>query len=86
MYDHAYAEENEIIILGNINLDFLKFGNIPNRWTSIMNMYQLTQIIDKPTRITKTSKSCIDHIYVTNLEHVRTTKVPRVALSDHLLC
>ncbi len=53
MYDHAYADENEIIILGEINLDFLKFDNIPNRWTSIMNMYQLTQIIDTPTRITK---------------------------------
>ncbi len=83
MYDHAYAEENKIIILGDINLDFLKFDNVPNRWTPIIDMYQLTQIIDKPITITKTSKSYIDHIYVTNPEHVREAKVPHFVLSDH---
>ncbi len=62
-----------MIIVGDINFDYLKPTKLPNRWTSIMESYDMTQIIKEPTGVTERSKSCIDHIYVSNTEHVRAT-------------
>ncbi len=58
-------------------------GELPKRWLKIIDKYQFTQIINEPTRVTDNSQTCIDHIYVTNPEHVRKTKVPHIGLSDH---
>ena len=37
----------------------------------------------EPTRVTSTSQSLIDHIYVTDTNFVQEVKVPKIALSDH---
>ncbi len=81
MFDHAHAEDKEIIMMGDINLDFLKPEEVAKRWFRIMD--HLSQLIDEPTRIKSGSKTCIDHIYVTNPEHVRAKNVPHIGLSDH---
>ncbi len=73
--DKAFTEGKEMIIIGDINLDYLKPTKLPNKWTSIVDSYDITQIIKEPTRVTERSKSCIDHIYIFNTEHVRATKV-----------
>ncbi len=72
-----------MIIIGDINLYFLKKHPIPSRWFEIMDTFNLHQLITEPTRITKTTKSCIDHIYVSNVEHICAPKVPYIGISDH---
>ncbi len=74
-----------MILMWDINLDFLKPQHLPKKWTSIMESYNLTQLIKEPTRITHNSKTCLDHIYVTNNEHVSAIKVPKFGLSEPLL-
>jgi hypothetical protein len=83
MCENAYCEGKEMIIMGDINIDFLKPNSIPKQWVDIMESYNLTQLIKAPTRVTNSSKTCIDHIYVTNPEHVRATKVATISISDH---
>ncbi len=70
-------------MMEDINLDFLKPEEVPKCWFRIMDTYHLSQLIDEPTRIKSGSKTCIDHIYVTNPEHVRAKNVSHIGLSDH---
>ncbi len=60
-------ENKETYILGDLNCDLLK--SIPDHPTktlkSLLEIYQLSQIIDKATRITRTSSTLIDH-FITN--------------------
>ena len=83
MCENAYCEGKESIIMGDFNIDFLKPDAIPKQWIDIMESYNLTQRIMTPTRITNYSKTCIDHTYVTNAEHVQATKVATISISDH---
>ncbi|CAB4024977.1 Hypothetical predicted protein [Paramuricea clavata] len=83
MCENAYCEEKEVIIMSDINIDFLKPNSIPKQWVDIIESYNLTQLIKVPTRVTNSSKTCIDHIYFTNPEHVRATKVATISISDH---
>ena len=68
--------------MGDLNIDLLK--TVPSRWTGILNSYNLTQIINQPTRITSATSTLIDHIYVSRLEFVHYSGVLNITLSDHL--
>ena len=62
-------EDKEMYILGDLNCDTLKTDKDSNtpakRIRSLYELYQLSQLIDEPTRITMSTNSLIDHI-VTN--------------------
>ncbi len=53
MCDKAFIEGKEMNIVGDINLDYLKPTKLPNRWISIMESYDMTQIFKEPTSITE---------------------------------
>jgi endonuclease/exonuclease/phosphatase family metal-dependent hydrolase len=40
-------------------------------------------ILSEPTRVTKESKTLIDHIYITNLEKLQESHVVQYSVSDH---
>ena len=71
-------EEKEIVILGDFNYDLLNRSVTHNsdNFLEILNLYQLHQLINEPTRITETSKTLID-VVITNK--------PENYLSDHSL-
>ena len=46
-------------------------------------MYHLRQVITRPTRVTASSESLIDHIYVSDVNNVIEHCVPASACSDH---
>ena len=48
-----------------------------------MQLYNYNQLIKKYTRVTKTTKSLIYHIYVKNLNYVQESVVSEISLSDH---
>ena len=57
--------KKEVIILGDLNSDYLvKNDNVNVKNVIAINGFK--QLIDKPTRVTKNSKSCIDIIATNN--------------------
>ena len=81
MMDAVTNESRETIILGDFNIDLLK----PNkRWIQTYELNNLHQMIQLPTRVTPTSKTLIDHIYVSNKSNIVETCVPDCGSSDHI--
>ena len=79
-----YANDNglEIMIFGDLNIDYTD-GCTNTKWEHVVTQSSLTQIIDTPTRVTSTSSSIIDHVYVNHPENIIEINVPKIALSDH---
>ena len=67
MMDAVCLEAKEIILLGDFNISLLK----PHiKWNQLYENFNLHQLINKPTRITTTSETLIDHIYVTTKQNI----------------
>ena len=52
---------------------------------SLYDLYQLSQLIDKPTRVTMTTSSLIDHIVTNTPEKISDSGVIHTGISDHSL-
>ena len=48
-----------------------------------MELYDLKQIINKPTIITVNSTELIDHIYTSHKSYIIESFVPNICISDH---
>ena len=71
-----------VFILGDINDNQL----VPNsRLSKIINTCKLTQLIDKPTRITENSKTLLDVIITNNPNMVKMSDVIPGPIADHEL-
>lgn len=70
----------DIIILGDFNIDLQKNHSA---WDSTISLFNLNQLIQSPTRVTVTSATLIDHIYVNNLNRVIIAEVKQTSMSDH---
>ena len=82
------SENKEVIVIGDLNCDYspdkIKTHDF-HKLTTISEVFQFTQIIDKPTRITATSKSIIDLLYTNQLSRVVTHGVVDYGVNDHCL-
>ena len=72
-----------LIVMGDFNVDLLSQEENFVYWLEAMNLFNLKQIIEEPTRITPCTASLINHIYVSNPEKVRAVKVSKILISDH---
>ena len=83
--DKVTTLDNEVYIMGDLNIDFNTENHSPDNkyWLNTIELHDLTQLIDVPTRVTCHSSTIIDHIYTTNPELISNIFVPNVALSDH---
>ena len=82
------SENKEVIVIGDLNYDYSPDKTKTHdfhKLTTISEIFQFTQIIDKPTRITATSKSIIDLIYTNQLSRAVTHGVVDYGISDHCL-
>ena len=79
----AYAEDKNIINLGDFNIDLL--GKHPHQETgsSVIEKYELYLLITNYTRVTPTKQSLLDHIYVSDTSLVKYSDVLPWALNDH---
>ena len=76
------------IILGDMNIDHLKINSSPLRFfnTYFTEPFAFSQIVDKPTRITKTSSTLIDLMLTSNTDNVKVHGVVDTpGISDHCL-
>ena len=82
MMDVIWLLGNEILLLGDFNIDLQKTHP---RWHSLINSYNLTQCISPPTRLKPNSNSStlLDHIYTSNIKSLKEICVPVIGVSDH---
>ena len=72
----------ELIIMGDFNIDCN--STTPNiKLKSILETNGLSQLVNEPTRVAKSTATIIDHIYVNKPEYVHKVKVEKICLSDH---
>ena len=71
----------EIILIGDFNIDYLNCSN--KKWLNLIQLFDLKQLVNSPTRITQNSSSLIDHIYCSNPENIFDCFVPQYSISDH---
>ena len=85
--ERADNVSNDIIIIGDVNVNFLcNHGIITNVRAKLNDRVQLnnlTQIVNQFTSVTPVTQTLIDHIYVKNVKHVQEVKVPKFTISDH---
>lgn len=75
-------KSKEIIILGDLNINYLK-RNDNEDIKHLLTLNGFSQMVDKPTRITKESSTLIDIIATNKSENIVITDVIPVSLSDH---
>ena len=80
-------ENKEIILAGDVNCDLLAnvHSNHTNRLLTIANLFQLTQIIDEPTRVTEYTSTLVDRLMTNKPENISNTGVLHLGVSDHSL-
>ncbi|XP_028517192.1 uncharacterized protein LOC114575823 [Exaiptasia diaphana] len=84
-YIKALALNKDIIMCGDLNCDLLSTNPKGEALRSFITSVNASQLIDKPTRVTQTSRSLIDVIIVSNPNIVKTSGVLDKTISDHNL-
>ena len=72
LFQNLDNEQKELIIVGDLNCDLLQrnLSNHTKRFSDIVNLFQLTQLIDHPTRITNKTASLSDVAIVNSPEKI----------------
>lgn len=80
----AHKEVSNVAICGDFNIDLMEDSGDRNRadFLSLLNTYNLLQTIKEPTRITDSTKSCIDNVFV-NSFITFSALVIEAHISDH---
>ena len=79
-------EDKEIYLLGDLNCNLLDTTNFAaKKLASIMEIYQLIQVIDKPTRITESSASLLNVCITSAPDKIVCSDVIHTGGSDHSL-
>ena len=81
-----HKENKQIILLGDFNIDLLKFGsnNSVDNFIDSLQSFSLIPSISLPTRITENSKTLIDNIFHTPSNLKTSSGNLLVGISDHL--
>ena len=82
-------KKSDVIILGDLNVNMLPKSKIPKKdkqeLLNFSRAFDLTQLIKEPTRVSDTSRTQIDLIFVNNEHRIVKSGVVPVTLSDHYL-
>ena len=80
------SQRKKCFIMGDFNIDLLKSDENPhvNDFLNQMFSSSFYPLITRPTRITNSSATLIDNIFVNNLEEIYTSGILFTDLSDHL--
>ena len=80
MMDKVTEYNANILLLGDFIIDLFKQ---PPAWNNTTALFRLEQLVEKATRVTKSSATLIDHIYTNNKQRVSKVKVVESGISDH---
>lgn len=79
-------ENRALILVGDLNCDVNKLGPDPQTHklqTLCFYSYQLTQVINEPTRITETTSTSINLILTNKSEYISSGGVLHLGISNH---
>ena len=76
---------SNIIVLGDLNCNILVKNTLSRKIQNLCDCFNFRQLISKPTRVTPTSRSCIDLIFVPSVESDFHSDVISLGISDHSL-
>ena len=87
LLDYSSRENIETMLLGDLNCDLTakKRSTDTKDLCKLFNIYQFTQLIKSPTRITQHSSTTLDLIFTTNTEKIINFGVLNCSISDHSL-
>jgi len=76
------------VYVGDVNIDLSdRYNRVVNEYLNIADSNGFISYVNKPTRVTNTSSTCIDHFFVRNVAHknnIRTSGfVLQNAITDH---
>ena len=80
MMDKVNEGNSNIVLPGDFNIDLLKSQPA---WESTTSLFGLHQLINCATRITQTSATLLDHIYINYEQMVSKVQVSDICISDH---
>ena len=81
--EHANLEAKEIIVIGDFNINVINDTNSTRNWLLTTDSLNMTQLVKKPTRVTATSETLIDHAYSNTIDNIIEVTVPVLGVSDH---
>ena len=71
----------EFLLMGDFNIDMKSCSN--NKWLSLIQLFDMSQLIIEPTRITESTSSIIDHAYTSDFNNITESFVSSYSISDH---
>ena len=84
IFNKLYNPTSKLIICGDINIDYLKNTGKKIQLETLLFSYNLTSIVNFPTRCFKNSATAIDNIFIDNDSKNDYTLCPIMnGLSDH---
>ncbi|VEN38131.1 unnamed protein product [Callosobruchus maculatus] len=79
--DSLYRPNIQLILCGDINMDALRSDSGFNVLCNELAPFGLLPVVNKPTRVTSTSSTSLDHIFVNNMNC--SIRISNNTLSDH---
>ena len=84
LLDHLLQPRVTFIVCGDLNINLLSNSNEALKLLTLMSTYNLTQIVDFPTRIAKNSETLLDVLFIDTTIYVNVQIKPFInGLSDH---
>ena len=80
------VDRNEVISMGDVNIDLsdnAKKCQCNNVFQDVMASFALEQLIMEPTRVTGTTFTLSDHVYVSDPHRIASSGILKLGLSDH---
>jgi hypothetical protein len=75
---------DKVIICGDMNINILEKSSDVSNYLNIMTSYNFISCFDSYTRVTETTKSCIDHIFIRNIDISKANSfVIKTDITDH---
>ena len=81
--ERANLEAKEIIVTGDFNFNLLCGTSSSRQWLRTTESFNMSQLVNRPTRVTAISETLIDHVYTNSPENILDVSVPVLGLSDH---
>ena len=80
----THSHNKKCIVTGDFNIDLMSIGTVSScqNFVDSFASENFTSLIDAPTRISRNSNTCIDHIHVNFLENFF-AGVLKISVSDH---
>ena len=81
----AHLTDLPILMTGDFTINLAETSNIGAKYIELLQKYQLLQIIDKPTRVTNSKKSILDHSIINSKIGQTQADTICFSIADHLL-